>query len=76
MPARSSAWCSWRNMAIAIPKPSTITATGNASGRTSARTGTVTRFIPKPIAPWIVAPAMVAIAATTTAPTVTSIRVS
>src|SRR3546814_1780432 len=72
--SRSRAGCSWRSIPIEIDRPSVITATGSASGSTRARAGTVTRFMPKPSEPWMVAPTKVAGAATTTAPIVTSTR--
>ena len=48
--------------------PSSTTVTGSDSGSTSASTGTVTRFMPNPIEPWMVAPTIVASAARISAP--------
>ncbi len=71
-PLRSRAWCSWRSMASEIGMPRMMTVAGSASGSTSARTGTVTRFIPNPTEPWIEAPISTAAAMSAATPTVMS----
>src|SRR5690606_4168717 len=71
-PVRSTSARSWRNIEIEIDVPSTITATGRASGATMANTGTDTRFMPNPIAPWMAAPTRTATTRTAKAPRPTS----
>jgi hypothetical protein len=49
-------------MSNASGKPNSTTVAGKRSSASRARTGTVTRFIPNPIEPWIDAPTSVATA--------------